>query len=202
MTEAESRGTFLYEASRSLLSTSPALSRYYGTQFQQLTEEDDDIHVHPTVQQHMCPQCGQMYTPGLNCKVALRRGRRRTKRTTKREDIVYTCRACHGTLHMPGSTDDIPRAPTGTPSSPSTTATPPASAAAATETTPRTKNNAQHKNTPHASGQKRPQDASAPPAGKKKNKKKKNNLQTLLAEKKERDDQNQSFSLGSFLESL
>ncbi|ORZ03030.1 hypothetical protein BCR43DRAFT_482612 [Syncephalastrum racemosum] len=70
MTETESRGTFLYEASRSLLSTSPALSRYYASQFHQITENDDDLDVHPAVQQHICPQCGQMYTPGVNCKLS------------------------------------------------------------------------------------------------------------------------------------
>ena len=124
MTEVKaqsSRMEFLFQASHTLFSSCPELSRFYMGEFQQCLRQQDLIPA-KSITRSCCPRCGQIYVPGLNTSVRLeskkkkknnssKKNKNNDNNTSKRKNqLIYQCNACAHKMKFQGSNLNIPKA--------------------------------------------------------------------------------------------
>jgi len=70
---------FLIEAAHTYALIAPAASRAMSLRFRAVAAAAG-IEIHPNVRQRFCDGCSQIFVPGSNCHVSVKRGRRRRRR--------------------------------------------------------------------------------------------------------------------------
>lgn len=167
---------FLFNASHTMFSSCPSLSRYYMNEFQETLGE---YELKPTkqIERLACQSCGQISIAGLNTQVRVIQKNRKQKKKEKRKSrnlIEMTCLTCQRVKVYHGShKNKILKKTTTTTAGMITTMTTDVQRPAAVE------NN-----------------------NKKKKNKSKNNLKALLAKQQQSATSSSSSSLGDFLSGL
>ena len=123
MTEVKaqsSRMEFLFQASHTIFSSCPELSRFYMSEFQQCLRQQDLIPA-KSITRSCCPRCGQIYVPGLNTSVRLESKKKKKNSSSKKNknndstskrknQLIYQCNACTHKMKFQGSNLNIPKA--------------------------------------------------------------------------------------------
>ncbi|KAG2217012.1 hypothetical protein INT45_003085 [Circinella minor] len=121
MTEVKaqsSRMEFLFQASHTLFSSCPELSRFYMSEFQQCLRQQDLIPA-KSITRSCCPRCGQIYVPGLNTTIKLESIKKKRKKnhsdkkenkSKRKNQLIYQCNACTHKMTFQGSNFPIPKA--------------------------------------------------------------------------------------------
>lgn len=93
---------FLFTAGFQMVSTVPALSRYYMNEFQNSLTEFE-LSTPKTIDRLACKSCGQISLPGLSSRVEIRTKRKKEKNKKRKNVIENSCKCCGHTRLYHGS---------------------------------------------------------------------------------------------------